>query len=61
MVDQANTEAEAMQIDEIPRLTDIENTWRRGTDGLAELKDGLTETAAKLERAEKVVNYVEGR
>lgn len=45
----------------LSRWDDVKRTWERGTEGLVGLKGGLGETRAKVERAGKVVGYVEGR
>lgn len=42
------------------RWDDVARAWEKGTEGLAGLKEGLGETRAKVERAGKVVEYVEG-
>ncbi|KAK8227423.1 hypothetical protein IWZ00DRAFT_547215 [Phyllosticta capitalensis] len=39
---------------------EVRAMWERGTEGLVALKRGLTETVARVERAEGVVGYVEG-
>ncbi|KAK7533242.1 uncharacterized protein J3D65DRAFT_75962 [Phyllosticta citribraziliensis] len=40
---------------------EVRAMWERGTEGLVALKRGLTETVARVERANGVVGYVEGR
>ena len=45
----------------LKRAEDVQRTWGRAVDGLVGLKTSLPGTAARLERAEKAVNYVEGR
>ncbi|KAF2088666.1 hypothetical protein K490DRAFT_39348 [Saccharata proteae CBS 121410] len=55
--------AESARVDVggMERWDEVRKMWERGTDGLVGLKGGLTETVARLERAEKVVGYLEGR
>ncbi|KAK7509990.1 uncharacterized protein IWZ02DRAFT_472383 [Phyllosticta citriasiana] len=40
---------------------EVRAMWERGAEGLVALKRGLTETVARVERANGVVGYVEGR
>lgn len=56
----ANTTIE-IDVEALQRWDEVKKTWERGTDGLVALKGGLGETRAKVERARKVVEYVEGR
>lgn len=41
------------------RWDDTRRVWERGTEGLMELKGGLTETVAKLERARDVLEVMD--
>ena len=43
----------------LKRKDDVERMWGRGTEGLVELRK-IPGVLAKLERAEKVVEVVEG-
>ncbi|OCL02790.1 hypothetical protein AOQ84DRAFT_357217 [Glonium stellatum] len=61
-------EAQALQapervldLDELKRWDEVQRMWERGTEGLGMLKGGLPETRARLERAEGVVGYLEGK
>ena len=55
------SEVDNLDIGKLERLEDVEKTWKRGTQGLLELKSGLTETVAKCERAIEVANEVQKR
>ena len=48
-----------VQLGELERRGDIEMTWGRGVEGLVGLK-GITEVGARLERARRAVEVVEG-
>ena len=67
-----STEREAGAVDEVgdeeklikglgamERRDEVERTWRKGVEGLDALQ-GITGTVAKLERASKAVEVVEG-
>ncbi|EOD48993.1 putative kinetochore protein mis14 protein [Neofusicoccum parvum UCRNP2] len=43
---------------EMRRWDDVQQMWEKGTQNLVELKDGLTETAARLDRAAKVADHL---
>ncbi|EON65439.1 hypothetical protein W97_04677 [Coniosporium apollinis CBS 100218] len=47
-----------LDIGQLQRWDEVQAMWERGTEGLVGLK-GLTETVARLERAEGVVGYLE--
>lgn len=49
-----------LDIGQLQRWNEVQAMWERGTEGLVGLK-GLTETVARLERAEGVVGYLEGK
>jgi kinetochor protein Mis14/NSL1 len=50
-----------VDIGELKRWDEVQATWGRGTEGLVGLKGGLTETVAKLERANAVAEHMEKR
>lgn len=63
---QGEMEAEAarqmkLDVGEIGRLGEVQGTWQRGTEELEELKDRVGGTVAKMERAKRAVDFVEGR
>ncbi|OCK81221.1 hypothetical protein K432DRAFT_246108, partial [Lepidopterella palustris CBS 459.81] len=43
------------------RWDEVQRTWVRAVEGLGRLKGGLPEARARMERAEGVVRYLEGR
>lgn len=49
-----------MEIGEVERLDEIQNTWQRGSDNLVALKSGLGSTVAKMERAQSANEALEG-
>lgn len=50
---------EALDMGILKRKDDVERMWGRGTEGLVELRN-IPGVLAKLERAEKAVEVVEG-
>lgn len=50
-----------MNIGEIERLDEIQNTWQNGSENLVALKSGLGSTVAKMERARNANEAIEGR
>ena len=48
-----------MDIGDVERSDEIQNTWRSGSDNLMTLKTGLGGTVAKMERAQQAVNAIE--
>lgn len=50
-----------LDLGEFKRWDEVQATWARGAEGLLELKGGLTETAAKLERAKSVADMMESK
>ncbi|KAL9072277.1 MAG: hypothetical protein Q9157_005167 [Trypethelium eluteriae] len=48
-----------LNIGKLERWDDVEKTYERGTQGLLDLKSGLTETVARCERAVEAANEVE--
>lgn len=50
-----------MDIDEVERLDEIQNTWQNGSENLVALKSGLGSTVAKMERAQSANEAIEGR
>ena len=55
--------ARAMKLDvvDVERLGEIEGTWQRGTEQLEDLKGKVGGTVARMERAKRAVEFVEGR
>lgn len=43
------------------RLGEVQGTWQRGTEELEELKGRVGGTVARMERAKRAVELVEGR
>ena len=50
-----------MDVGEVERLDEIRATWQSGSDSLVSLKSGLGGTVAKMERAQRAVDVLEGR
>ena len=50
-----------LDIGEAERVDEMETTWQKGSDELLALKTGLGGTVARMEKAQKAVNVVEGR
>lgn len=50
-----------MDIGQVERSDEIQNTWRNGSEQLMTLKSGLGGTVAKMERAQEVVGAMEAR
>jgi len=48
-----------VDIGEIERLDEMQNTWSKGTDQLLELKASLGSTVARMEKAQKAVGVLE--
>lgn len=48
-----------IELDGLERRDEVERTWGRGLDGLVAL-EGITEVGARLERAKRAVEVVEG-
>ncbi len=46
---------------EFKRWDEVRSSWTRGTEGLVDLKGGLTETVARVERAKAVLAELEDR
>ena len=46
-------------IGELKRWDEVQNTWVAATEGLVRLKEHLTETVAKVERAKTVAEHME--
>ena len=42
------------------RLGEVQGTWQRGTEELEELKGKVGGTVARMERAKRAVEFVEG-
>jgi kinetochor protein Mis14/NSL1 len=55
--------ASALKLDvgDVERLGEIEGTWQRGTEELEDLKGKVGGTVARMERAKRAVEFVEGR
>ena len=50
-----------MDVGQVERSEDIQNSWQNGSESLISLKSGLGGTVAKLERAQQVVNLLEAQ
>ena len=50
-----------LDVGEVERLDEVQGTWIRGTEELVDLKARMGGTVAKMERARKAVEFVEGR
>lgn len=48
-----------LDVGEVERLEEVQGTWQKGTEELEDLKSRLGSTVAKMERAQKAVEYVE--
>ena len=48
-----------VDVGEMERLDEMQNTWLKGTDQLLELKAGLGSTVARMEKAQKAVGVLE--
>ncbi|KAM0696716.1 hypothetical protein Q7P36_003965 [Cladosporium allicinum] len=55
--------ARAMKLDvgDVERLGEVQGTWQRGTEQLEDLKGKVGGTVARMERAKRAVEFVEGR
>lgn len=58
-VDLAAARESKLDIGEIDRLDEVQGTWQKGTEELGELKARMGGTVAKMERAQKAVDFVE--
>ena len=56
-------EAKNMKIDvgEMERRDEVQNSWQNGSDELVSLKSGLGGTVAKMERAQQANGVLDGR
>lgn len=45
----------------LERVEEMRRSWERGTETLANVKDGIGATVARLERAEGVAKHLEGQ
>ncbi len=45
----------------VERVDEMQSTWQKGSEELLALKSGLGSTVARLEKAQKAVEVVEGR
>lgn len=50
-----------LDVGDVERLGEVQGTWQRGTEELEELKGRVGGTVARMERARKAVEFVEGR
>lgn len=50
-----------MKIGETERMEEVQSTWQSGAQSLLALKTGLGGTVEKMERAQRVVDVLEGR
>lgn len=57
----AAARASKLNISEAERMDEVQGTWQKGTEELGGLKTRLGSTIAKMERAQKAVEYVEGK
>ncbi|KAI9822310.1 MAG: hypothetical protein M1827_000028 [Pycnora praestabilis] len=57
--DTNNSDA-VLDMGRLERWDEVEEMYGRGVEGLGRLRGGMTETAARLERAARAVGYVEG-
>ena len=55
--------ARVMKLDvgDVERLDEVQGTWQRGTEQLEDLKGKVGGTVARMERAKRAVEFVEGR
>lgn len=59
--DMAAAKESKLDVGEIERLDEVQGTWQKGTEELDELKTRMGGTVAKMERAQKAVDFVEGK
>lgn len=52
---------EGLGIFELERQKEVEESWKRGVEGLGKLKRSMPEMVAKKERAERAENYVNAK
>lgn len=50
-----------LEVGEMERLDEVRGTWEKGAEELGELKARMGGTMAKMERAQRAVEFVEGR
>lgn len=50
-----------LDVGDMERLGEVQGTWQRGTEELEELKGRVGGTVARMERAKRAVELVEGR
>jgi kinetochor protein Mis14/NSL1 len=53
--------ATSVDVGNVERIDEMQNTWKKGNDELAALKSGLGGTVARMERAQKAAEIVEER
>ena len=49
-----------LDVGDLERMSEVQGTWQRGTEELEELKGKVGGTVARMERAKRVVEFVEG-
>jgi kinetochor protein Mis14/NSL1 len=49
-----------LDVGDVERLGEVQGTWQRGTEELEELKARVGGTVARMERAKRAVEFVEG-
>jgi kinetochor protein Mis14/NSL1 len=50
-----------LDVGDVERLGEVQGTWQRGTEQLEDLKGKVGGTVARMERAKRAVEFVEGR
>lgn len=50
-----------LDVGEMERLDEVQGTWQRGMEELEELKGRVGGTVARVERARRAVDFVEGK
>lgn len=50
-----------LDVGDVERLGEVQGTWQRGTEELEELKGRVGGTVARMEKARRAVDFVEGR
>ena len=49
-----------LDVGDMERLGEVQGTWQRGTEELEELKGKVGGTVARMEKAKRAVEFVEG-
>jgi len=59
--DLATAKESKLDVGDIERLDEVQETWQKGMEELGELKARMGGTVAKMERAQRAVDFVEGK